>query len=81
MAYQKLPDVNEFPDAPASGCQREPGCYKPLSNSRSCRWSIDTKHMIIELTPFCWGFGFDLGYVHRLGISFWFGPVYFEIGL
>ena len=37
------------------------------------------KYLDIELSPLCWGLGFDIGYAYRLSMCLWIGPVYIEI--
>ena len=41
---------------------------------------FEWEHVKVDITLLCWGAGFDLGYVHRLAVSLWIGPIYIEIG-
>ena len=42
---------------------------------------IEGEHILFEITPLCWGAGFDIGYVYRIRISIWLGPIYIELGI
>ena len=43
------------------------------------KYEIKTKYFDLEITPFCWGVGFDIGVVYLLGFSVWLGPIYLYI--
>ena len=42
-------------------------------------WDREWKYLDIEITPFCWGLGFDFGYAYRVAVGLWAGPFYLEI--